>query len=169
MTTTLHSFHITAQQSGNRNEQLLHAARTGAARELFEETGIDFRTNCIDRLQPVRLHDNSTSGSDLVNEYKHRLFFYCVVNDDDFSTNQGVTPIHTNVDCQHLKIKISHEHAGFTFQPDPKEAAQMLNLHSGGKPSEVLLMALRNHGDNNAQKGSDTGSHAYGCLLNNTE
>jgi hypothetical protein len=104
-----------------------------------------------------------------VNEYKHRLFFYCLVNDDDFSANQeGVTPIYTsNAGCQNLKIKISHEHAGFTFQPDPKEAAEMLKLHSGGKPSEVLFMALSNkHGS--AQQGSDN-SHAYGFLVIKSE
>jgi ADP-ribose pyrophosphatase YjhB (NUDIX family) len=163
---TLLSFDIPAQHGGNHNEQLFHAARAGAARELFEETGLDVRTN-IDRLQPVCLKSNSSSASsDLVNEYKHRLFFYCLVTDDDFSSDQGVTPIHTsNLSCQHLKVKISYEHAGFTFQHDPTEAAKMLQPHSGGTPSDVLLMALRKYGDSNAQQGSDN-SHAYGFLVN---
>jgi hypothetical protein len=38
---------------------------------------------------------------------------------------------------------LSHEHQGFTFEPDPKRAAEMIRHHSGGKGSEALLMALK--------------------------
>lgn len=34
------------------------------------------------------------------------------------------------------------EHTGFLFQPEPTEAAEMLKLHSGGRVSEALLMAM---------------------------
>jgi hypothetical protein len=39
-------------------------------------------------------------------------------------------------------LKVSVEHSGFTFQSEPKEAAEMIKLHSGGKMSEALLMAM---------------------------
>jgi hypothetical protein len=39
-------------------------------------------------------------------------------------------------------LKLSVEHSGFTFQSEPKEAAEMIKLHSGGKMSEALLMAM---------------------------
>lgn len=34
------------------------------------------------------------------------------------------------------------EHSGFLFQPEPREAADMLKQHSGGKVREALLMAM---------------------------
>jgi hypothetical protein len=39
-------------------------------------------------------------------------------------------------------LKLSVEHSGFIFQPEPPEAAEMLKLHSGGKVSKALLMAM---------------------------
>jgi hypothetical protein len=39
-------------------------------------------------------------------------------------------------------LKLSVEHSGFTFQSEPKKAAEMIKLHSGGKTSEALLMAM---------------------------
>jgi hypothetical protein len=41
-----------------------------------------------------------------------------------------------------VQLKLSDEHTGFTFQPEPREAAEMLKLHSGGKVTEALLMAM---------------------------
>lgn len=41
-----------------------------------------------------------------------------------------------------LQMRISHEHSGFTFEPEPSKAAEMVKLHSGGKVSEALLMSM---------------------------
>jgi hypothetical protein len=41
------------------------------------------------------------------------------------------------------QLDLSEEHSGFTFQRDPLVAADMLQQHSGGKPSEAVRMALR--------------------------
>lgn len=41
--------------------------------------------------------------------------------------------------CKQLLLSV--EHSGFTFIKDLSEAAQMLELHSGGKCSEALSMA----------------------------
>lgn len=40
------------------------------------------------------------------------------------------------------KLRLSFEHSGFIFQPEPEVAADMLKLHSGGKVSAALLMAM---------------------------
>lgn len=41
-----------------------------------------------------------------------------------------------------LKLKLSIEHSGFRFEPNPQEAALLLKHHSGGKVAEALKMAL---------------------------
>ena len=71
-----------------RNRILYVACRAGAARELYEETGIDVRSkhDLETRLLPVVLlhpHDKKKKKK-LPNEYKDRFFFLLKVNDDDF-------------------------------------------------------------------------------------
>lgn len=135
-TTTTH----TAQQTTDPNEQLLLAAKAGAARELYEETGIDVMRQ-LERLQPALLqHDNSNNDS-LPNLYKSRLFFHLSVTDADFPATGNVAPMATTAAAQHLRLALSVEHAGFTFQPEPAEAVVMLQHHSGGKCAQALQMA----------------------------
>ena len=57
----------------------------GAARELYEETGIDIRCTCLDRLQPIKVIEDSETYFKL----KKRLFFVLQVNDDDFYSQVG--------------------------------------------------------------------------------
>lgn len=175
--TLFHLFHFMfiffkkkAQKFNDRSSQLLQACRSGAARELYEETGMDVR-KCLERLEVADVMDGGNET--LKNEYKHRLFFYLWVNDEDFLQNGGgVAPLGTegrhlrvslvvsslSVDsfqiasvltptisyslC-HLQLKLSVEHSGFTFQPEPEEAVEMLKQHSGGKVSEALHMAIK--------------------------
>ena len=40
------------------------------------------------------------------------------------------------------KLKLSHEHQGFTFEPDATKSADLLVEHSGGKVSKALKMAI---------------------------
>jgi len=40
------------------------------------------------------------------------------------------------------KLKLSHEHQGFTFEPGVTKAADLLVEHSGGKVSKALKMAI---------------------------
>ena len=76
--------HGTARKNfGNPKEHLLYAAQRAAARELFEETGMDFRDK-LERLEPAHLKENPTKPDFLTCELKHRLFFRLQVNDDDF-------------------------------------------------------------------------------------
>mmetsp|Transcript_11272 Transcript_11272/g.17212 ORF Transcript_11272/g.17212 Transcript_11272/m.17212 type:complete len:321 (-) Transcript_11272:79-1041(-) len=128
---------------------LLLACKIGAARELYEETGIDLR-NHLDRLQPVQLRksekDNGLFTTSCV--LKHRLFFKICVTDDDFETKGfdymvalGLSQS-MNTEAPMLMLKLSEEHQGFRFEPDPRRAVDLLTQHSGGKVSKALGMAL---------------------------
>lgn len=76
-----------AKESDDYCTQMTTASKRGSARELFEETGIDVRSN-IERLHPagLRISEDQDKSSDpvLSNEYKNRLFYFLVVTDDDF-------------------------------------------------------------------------------------
>lgn len=92
-----------AQASSDRSAQLLFAGKMGAARELFEETGLDVRLQ-LDRLEPAALRSKTKvkDGVELLNnEYKHRLFYFLSVTDDDY-LNRGETPFGT--EGKHLKV-----------------------------------------------------------------
>ena len=49
----------------------------------------------------------------------------------------------TTTNAQHLKIRLSMEHTGFTFEQKPERAIQLLQYHSGGKISQALKMAFQ--------------------------
>ena len=61
----------------------------GTARELFEETGMDFR-NALHRLQPTRLYAKH-SPDKLPNEYKCRLFYTVDLSDEDFLKEENLS------------------------------------------------------------------------------
>ena len=63
-------------------EQLVLAGKLGAARELYEETGMDLRHQ-LDRLKPAKLFKKDKKGR-VSNEYKSRLFYVLHLTDDDF-------------------------------------------------------------------------------------
>ena len=124
------------------------ACKIGAARELYEETGIDLR-NDLNRLQPVQLRKSKKDGSFTTScVLKHRLFFKICFTDDDFVTD-GFDSMVTlglsrsmNTEAPMLMLKLSEEHQGFLFEPDPRRAIDLLNQHSGGKVSTALDMAM---------------------------
>ena len=41
-----------------------------------------------------------------------------------------------------MQLKLSHEHQGFTFEPDASKAVDFLVQHSGGEVSKALRMAI---------------------------
>eukprot|EP00804_Cyclotella_cryptica_P013864 CCRYP_002399-RA/>CCRYP_002399-RA protein AED:0.03 eAED:0.03 QI:115/1/0.66/1/1/0.66/3/2580/133 len=62
---------------------LLLACKIGAARELFEETGIDLRKS-LDRLKPLQLRStNGSEDDELSCEFKKRLLFSVHISDND--------------------------------------------------------------------------------------
>lgn len=84
---------FSADETSDPTEQLLIAAKKGAVRELFEETGLDLRSQ-LHRIKPLTLNDSS-------NIHKDRLFFVANVHDADFSGK--VKPIDV-INADHLKV-----------------------------------------------------------------
>jgi 8-oxo-dGTP pyrophosphatase MutT (NUDIX family) len=83
-------FKEAAKISRDPKEQLLYAAKLGASREFFEETGLDIRKS-LDRLEPAKLYTASEQPKNkLPNEYKHRLFFNLYLTDDDFLKEENI-------------------------------------------------------------------------------
>lgn len=140
-------------------QQLYLAARSGCAREVYEETGLDFRTQ-LNRFLPLVLYiveDNDTNEETglLINEYKRRVFFICAVNDEDFpgggsrssvglsrySTIRYPTVPKFNGNPCNLMLQLSVEHSGFSFEPNPSVIIEVLDLHSGGKVKKAISMA----------------------------
>jgi 8-oxo-dGTP pyrophosphatase MutT (NUDIX family) len=85
---------LPANETRDSTEQLLIAAKKGAVRELFEETGLDLRSQ-LHRVNPLRLADRT-------NMHKNRLFFVATVQDTDF--NGKIKPIDV-IDADHLKVR----------------------------------------------------------------
>jgi len=81
----------------------------GAARELFEETGIDLRDK-MDRFVPASLRTKPKikDGVEILrNEHKHRLFFFLSVSDADFPS-EGTAPIGS--EGTHLRVSVVDGH-----------------------------------------------------------
>ena len=127
---------------------LTSACKIGAARELYEETGIDLR-NDLARLQPVQLQKVKKDGS-VATTYilKQRLFFKICFTDADFVTEGFDSMVSLglsqsmNTEAPMLMLKLSEEHQGFLFEPDPRRAIDLLKQHTGGKVSTALDMAM---------------------------
>jgi len=107
---------LSAKQKSDRANQLLLACKSGAARELFEETGIDVRSQ-LERIVPARLRTETKvkqGTAILPNEYKHRLFFFLTVTDDDFA-KEGVFPTVAHWQFKHVKVSCStYRHNGWS-------------------------------------------------------
>eukprot|EP01012_Entosiphon_sulcatum_P029976 TRINITY_DN3675_c0_g1_i4.p2 TRINITY_DN3675_c0_g1~~TRINITY_DN3675_c0_g1_i4.p2 ORF type:complete len:168 (+),score=28.94 TRINITY_DN3675_c0_g1_i4:24-506(+) len=105
---------------------LERACTVAAARELFEETGIDIR-NALDRLIPAR----DRNGRHLI--VKDRYFYALQLSDAD-SIQNGLPPL----SGEPFPLRLSHEHTGFTFMKDQLKAADAVESHSGGKVTKAL-------------------------------
>lgn len=82
-------FKEAAKATNDPLQQLMLAGKTGAARELFEETSIDLR-NSLDRLQPTKLYEKERKNK-LSNEYKSRLFYTVKLKDADFLSGENMS------------------------------------------------------------------------------
>lgn len=133
---------------------MYNAAKTGGARELWEETGIDLRSN-LDRLVPLVVRTEQKKGkTQLPNEIQERLFFVAELNNADFRSEADPikrvkrveahpkgTPIQK--DFNKLWVQLSVEHSGCCFIARPSLALTELELHSGGKIAKALKKALQ--------------------------
>jgi 8-oxo-dGTP pyrophosphatase MutT (NUDIX family) len=82
-----------AKLSGSDKVQLQIAAREGAARQLYEATGIDVRGH-LERLKPAVLQINpvadATGHKLLKNEHENSLFYFLQVAEEDFQPTQAM-------------------------------------------------------------------------------
>jgi len=136
-------FEQVAKKSSNvvTQAELYRAARLGCAREVFEETGLDFRKR-LEELLPLVLYSTKEDGK-LINEHKSRIFFLCEVCDEDFPSTQRpnrILSLPQDCSCD-LKLQLSVEHSGFRFEKESSEIPKHLSLHSGGKVEKAVTMA----------------------------
>lgn len=105
----------------------VEAGRNAAARELFEETGIDVRSE----EGKLRLRYLERCGQ------KNRFYFSLELSDadnPDLEDSGGTKALSGHS----FALRLSKEHTGFTFVKDASVAVEMTVLHSNGKSSAAL-------------------------------
>lgn len=133
------------------------ACAIAACRELYEETGIDVRTE-LHRIQPKQLRPKGNDDSitdQLACELKNRLFFSLHIHDEDFP-NGGTYAGHdtdlgqndkVDEDYSYIRLKLSIEHSGFIFERETDKVIKLLLKHSGGKCSQAFRTSIENHNE----------------------
>ncbi|KAF7458797.1 NUDIX domain protein [Cryptosporidium felis] len=127
------------------------AFRIGAARELFEETGLDYR-NRTHLLKPLKYS--------LPKEW--RFFALNITNEDSLSQSfstlkpmplcilrffhaifKSHKELFSPVEClnaPNFYLKLSPEHSGFRFEKDLTKASELIRYHSKGICSKAVTM-----------------------------
>ena len=118
---------LVAAQAIGTPEALDAMFRAVAARELYEETGMNIRQD-LGRLRRLE------------SDHPLKVFFLLEVNDGDFSkvASEPGAPLVPGAGAASLKLRLSHEHTAWRFEKDKAVAAEAMKLHSGGAPSEIL-------------------------------
>jgi 8-oxo-dGTP pyrophosphatase MutT (NUDIX family) len=93
LTVTFRNVSVKVNPNLTGKDHLLQACKIGAARELFEETGMDLRST-LDRLVPVQVRQsNDDEEEKLPCQYKNRIFFTVEISDQDFFTKVCTTAL----------------------------------------------------------------------------
>jgi len=100
-----------------------------AARELYEETGIDLRAPA--EMQRLKLVVFPSGGV----QHHARQFFRLELQDSDALGS------HKPETGENFTLKLSDEHQAFRFEKEASKAAEMIRLHSGGRNREAFLKA----------------------------
>lgn len=114
--------------------------RIGAAREFFEETGIDLRQS-LDRIKSLRTFGIG-SGS--------RFVFELLLTQEDSLDHEGDSigeghdhnqPVASSMPItgESFRLRLCSEHTGFCFVESLHHAANLTSQHSGGFSSSALL------------------------------
>ena len=126
--------------------QLQLAARQGAARLLYEDTGIDVRDR-MNRLQPAVLRlkppKDASGVRCLKNEYEQKLYYFLQVSEADFlmETNEDTNSKIRGPESEkgtELRLRLSSRVSAFDFVKDPKKAMKKLDK-GGDKTSKTAL------------------------------
>jgi hypothetical protein len=145
-----------AMLSGSHNVQLQIAAREAAARQLYENTGLDIRGD-PDRFKPAILRLNPPVDARgvqyLKNEYDNKLYYFLQVDDNDFSPityadTSGQTGFKLKRPSEDpgdnaLTLRLHDTYGGFTFILDPGDAAKILK-QDGNKAATSALQMIMN-------------------------
>lgn len=125
--------------------------KVAAARELYEETGIDFR-NRLHMLKPLKF--------DLPKKWR---FFYLNITNTEITENQDknksnqnyyfkpfqeITKYFKSIYCifnNNFNLKLSKEHESFLFEKDLVKASELVKFHSKGVCSKALLLFKQNY------------------------
>eukprot|EP00747_Dinoflagellata_sp_TGD_P166608 gnl/TRDRNA2_/TRDRNA2_189647_c0_seq1.p1 gnl/TRDRNA2_/TRDRNA2_189647_c0~~gnl/TRDRNA2_/TRDRNA2_189647_c0_seq1.p1 ORF type:complete len:204 (+),score=25.69 gnl/TRDRNA2_/TRDRNA2_189647_c0_seq1:15-626(+) len=114
------------QLPGGRMEDEDEEPLTTAARELFEETGVDVRDN-LTRLHSLDFDDDC------------RTFFIIELTDaDSIDDDDSVGPLNSHEKEVGFTLRLSPEHTGFLFEQNRTKACEELIKHSGGACSEAV-------------------------------
>eukprot|EP00286_Rhodomonas_abbreviata_P019855 CAMPEP_0181311890 /NCGR_PEP_ID=MMETSP1101-20121128/13394_1 /TAXON_ID=46948 /ORGANISM="Rhodomonas abbreviata, Strain Caron Lab Isolate" /LENGTH=236 /DNA_ID=CAMNT_0023418683 /DNA_START=348 /DNA_END=1055 /DNA_ORIENTATION=- len=146
------------------------SARIAAARELWEETGMDFRDRLY-RLTPIDMESLGVRGKAL-HESGRRYFSLEISQTDSVddippqATGSSPGPLlrlATPLSMENFRLCLSPEHTGFRFHKSMRKAAEDLSKHSGGSSSEaVMLLYARDSSTHSAhsaegEKGAGAG------------
>eukprot|EP01134_Creolimax_fragrantissima_P003263 CFRG3263T1 len=114
------------------SKTFVQALLTGVTREIFEETGMDFRGD-NPRVCVVRAR-----GQGLL-AMKDRYYVIINITDDDsVQPFSGLLAKPIMGEGESFRLKLSKEHLGFYFEPDLQKAEAQIKMHSGGKNATAL-------------------------------
>lgn len=133
--------HVDAHEVQNYGE--VEGCRIAAARELYEETGMDFRDRLY-RLSAAELEGLGPEAGKL-HLSGRRYWKLDISNADSVHELSSQEPsaamrLATPLSMEHFRLCLSKEHTGFRFEKTVSKAAVQVQLHSGGTSSLALLL-----------------------------
>ncbi|OLQ16375.1 NUDIX domain protein [Cryptosporidium hominis] len=144
---------INVSEANNNNSRINpipteNAFKIAAARELYEETGLDFR-NRLYMLKPLkfdlpnkwRFFYLNITNYEVVNQNQNKNYYFNIFQEISQYFNSIIFKTkNNNIDVNNINIKLSKEHESFLFEKDLVKASQLVKSHSKGVCSKALLL-----------------------------
>ncbi|KAK9171155.1 NUDIX domain protein [Cryptosporidium meleagridis] len=130
-----------------------NAFKIAAARELYEETGLDFR-NRLNMLKPLkfdlpikwRFFYLNITNYEIVNQNQNKNYYFNIFQEfSQYFKSIMFNTKNNNTDVKNINIKLSKEHESFLFEKDLVKASQLVESHSKGICSKALLLFKQNY------------------------
>ncbi|KAH8583457.1 hydrolase [Cryptosporidium sp. chipmunk genotype I] len=128
--------------------------KIAAARELYEETGLDFR-NRLDMLKPLEFdlpkkwrffYLNITNFEMVENQDKNRSYYFNSLEEIFKYFKSIIYNIMYNCfNVTNINIRLSKEHESFLFEKDLVKASELVKSHSKGFCAKALLLFKENY------------------------